>query len=196
MSPIGRSLITVCRMTILLSAANFSARADEPVVQQFGEWRVTIQPGVRGSAPTDRGSPSGLPRFRLIGKTKAEDGVVPPSPEPAAEANGSEKRPDPRSLVRLYSQVYNSIPFSRAEYNATPSYRHDATMEFLFGQMRSTVIQRGTTVIRQRNSAMPYGYGGGYGYGYGYGYPYNPYGFTSYYYPFYYMGYNRPYDLW
>src|SRR5205823_3447861 len=47
----------------------------------------------------------------------------------------------------MYRDVYASIPFNRAEYNAYPSYRHDATMEFLFNQMRPTMIQRGTTNV-------------------------------------------------
>lgn len=35
-----------------------------------------------------------------------------------------------------YAQVYNSIPFSRAAFDDNPSYRHDATMEILTGQLR------------------------------------------------------------
>lgn len=66
-------------------------------------------------------------------------------------------RVDPRYLSQMYSEVYQSIPFIRAEYNANPSYLHDATMEFLFGQMRPTVIHRGTTNV---NHHYPdYGYG-------------------------------------
>lgn len=70
-----------------------------------------------------------------------------------------------------YRDIYYSIPFIRSEYDANPSYRHDATMEFIFGQMRPTVINRGTTHVIQ--------HGGGWGgYGYGYGYPgYNGYGY-------------------
>jgi len=41
-----------------------------------------------------------------------------------------------------YQAVYNSIPFSRAEYLANPSYRHEATMEMLFGELRPTVIHK------------------------------------------------------
>ena len=44
--------------------------------------------------------------------------------------------------TQAYRAIYDSIPFSRAEYEANPSYRHDATMELLFGQMRPTIIQR------------------------------------------------------
>jgi len=43
---------------------------------------------------------------------------------------------------RHYRMIYNAIPFNRAEYNASPSYRHDAAMEILFGRMRPTVIHR------------------------------------------------------
>lgn len=34
-----------------------------------------------------------------------------------------------------YWDVYQSIPFIRSEYNANPSYRHEATMRILFGQL-------------------------------------------------------------
>ena len=40
-----------------------------------------------------------------------------------------------------YRRVYNSIPFNRAEYNANPSYRHEATMSILFGKRPSTVYR-------------------------------------------------------
>ena len=39
-----------------------------------------------------------------------------------------------------YQRIYNSIPFSRAEYLANRDYRHAATMEILFGQLRPTTI--------------------------------------------------------
>ena len=35
-----------------------------------------------------------------------------------------------------YLDVYNSIPFSRATYNADPMYRHNGTMELLIGELR------------------------------------------------------------
>lgn len=37
---------------------------------------------------------------------------------------------------RRYDEVYASIPYRRAEYLADPGYRHEATMEVLFGQLR------------------------------------------------------------
>lgn len=45
---------------------------------------------------------------------------------------------DPKS----YEKIYASIPFRRSEYLANPSYRHDTTVEIMFGQMRPTVIHR------------------------------------------------------
>ncbi len=63
--------------------------------------------------------------------------------------------------VNSYRAIYDSIPFSRAEYEANPSYRHDATMEFLFGQMRPTVIQRQQrTQVDINMPSLPY-YGAG-----------------------------------
>lgn len=76
-----------------------------------------------------------------------------------------------------YSDIYYSIPFIRAEYDANRSYRHDATMEFMFNQMRPTVIQRGTTNVHNFGGGG-YGYGGGYdGYGMGWDPPYYPFSY-------------------
>jgi len=61
-----------------------------------------------------------------------------------------EKEPVP-SLASRYEAVYKSIPFRRSEYLANPSYRHDTTVEILFGQMRQTVIQRNDTPQRVVN---------------------------------------------
>jgi hypothetical protein len=46
-----------------------------------------------------------------------------------------------------YKDAYDQIPFSRAEYEANPGYRHDAAMELVFG------AQRPTTIVKQN---MPY----------------------------------------
>lgn len=56
---------------------------------------------------------------------------------------------------RSYQEVYESIPYRRSEYLANPSYRHDATMEVLFGQMRPTTIVRNDTPQRIENTAPP-----------------------------------------
>lgn len=203
MSPISRMSVVAGGLALALSAGSSSSFAEDAVRQSFGSWTVTIQPGIRGSAPRDHGAA----RMRLVSQAEsspADATAIPPAPaaaptQPPAPAPGlledavatpapAQVTIQPRTLVQSYNQVYNSIPFSRAEYVANPSYRHDATMEFLFGQLRPTVIQRGTTVIRQQSSATNYGYG----------MPYSPYGFNSYYYPFYGTGYYPIYDynLW
>lgn len=41
--------------------------------------------------------------------------------------------------ARNYKRIYRTIPFIRSEYEANPSYRHEATMEILFGQLRPQV---------------------------------------------------------
>lgn len=83
---------------------------------------------------------------------------------------------DPRYLAQMYIEIYKTIPFIRAEYDANPSYLHDTTVEFLFGKMRPTVIHRGTVNVNNNNSGggVPWAYGGsGYGMGLG-GYMYPP----------------------
>lgn len=55
-----------------------------------------------------------------------------------------------------YVRIYQSIPFSRAEYNANPTYRHDSAMEILTGNGRhQTIVRHGTRKQMQR-PATPY----------------------------------------
>ena len=54
-----------------------------------------------------------------------------------------------------YKQIYDSIPFNRAEYRANPSYRHDATLELMFGKMRETVIHRNVYQPQQQQQQQP-----------------------------------------
>jgi len=102
-------------------------------------------------------------------------------PQHAAEAV-EEVCPPVSSPVRVhpddYSYVYNSIPFLRSEYIANPSYRHEATMEILFGKLRPTVVHKhpgrprphGTMFPHENTILRPYSYyslapGAGYGRG-------------------------------
>lgn len=55
-------------------------------------------------------------------------------------------------LAKQYKAVYNEIPFLRSEYNVNRSYRHDATMEILLGELREQNIQH----INIRQSAPAY----------------------------------------
>ncbi len=120
-----------------------------------------------------------------------QPGILPPAPVPDAEPSVSQPGRTTEATVKTavpceslpvvapglagdYQTVYDAIPFSRAEYDANPSYRHDATMEFLFGRMRPTVIQRTSAQVdvnMPETIVSPWAY--------------NPYGMNSLYYPFY-----------
>ncbi len=82
--------------------------------------------------------------------------------------------PAPSTKVTIngltYDEVYDSIPYHRDEVRANPGYRHDATMEVLFGEMRPTTNVRYIPQQGQIPSySRPYG-------GYPYGSAYSPYG--------------------
>ena len=106
---------------------------------------------LKPAAPAPEPSADGLPVI-VPGECCDKEGVVAVDP-PAG-------RVDPRWMAQMYYEVYKSIPFIRAEYNANPSYIHDSTMEFLFGQMRPTVIHRGTTTINHNHPDYGYGFNG------------------------------------
>lgn len=55
-----------------------------------------------------------------------------------------------------YALVYASIPFLRSEYVANPSYRHEATMEILFGQLRPTVVEKHPGIPRPHHTLFPF----------------------------------------
>jgi len=59
-----------------------------------------------------------------------------------------------------YEQAYAAVPFSRTEYEANPTYRHQAAMELLFRTLRPTTIVQNYTprAIRYPDSyQVPYG---------------------------------------
>ena len=112
----------------LLVVATF-AEADKPTQQEVA--KIEIVPG---------------PTFALSSEL-----IVPPAPEPIIvaqnEGQPAAKESDlpviqPLLGVKTYWEVYSSIPFLRSEYQANPTYRHDATMELLFGKMRPMTIVR------------------------------------------------------
>lgn len=106
---------------------------------------------LKPAAPAPEPSVDGLPVI-VPGECFDKEGVV--SVEPPAG------RVDPRYMSQMYYEIYKSIPFIRAEYNANPSYIHDSTMEILFGQMRPTVIHRGTTTVNHNYPDYGYGFNG------------------------------------
>jgi hypothetical protein len=108
------------------------------------EWRVLI---VAANDPVDRlvppplpgpgdpdvvadAAPAGDQKVSLLAAVDDSDVVISPAGEPLA-VNG-----------RTYDEVYRSIPYSHTEYLANPEYRHEATMEILFGQLRPTTVHK------------------------------------------------------
>jgi len=99
------------------------------------------------------------------------------------ETFGIEIVPEDKLRVNglTYREVYDSIPYSRAEYLANPAYRHEATMELLTGVPRQKVVH--SSYEPKLNTPLPpqqqflynrYGTFGGtfgpqVGYGYGFG---------------------------
>ncbi len=108
------------------------------------------KPAAPAPAPAPEPNADGLPVI-VPGEYFDKEGVVAVEPPSG--------RVDPRYMSQMYYEIYKSIPFIRAEYNANPSYIHDSTMEILFGQMRPTVIHRGTTNVNHNYPDYGYGYG-------------------------------------
>jgi hypothetical protein len=118
------------------------------------------------------------PRFRL----PALD-----LPDPDAEELGAAEEAAPAvARAANYTRIYNSIPFSRAEFDANPDYRHEATMELLLGQLRSKTIHYQTAPQAAPMYDPIYAFHAAYSIPYRYrrsllGYPFNYYSpFTPY----------------
>jgi hypothetical protein len=154
-------------------------------VHRFGDQTIVVQPGpVAAKMPMPvRSEPQlahrtqefpplpALPPTDVTPEPRSEFDVAAPDSSPAPNANGLE-------LARRDREIYNTIPFDRVEYDANPSYRHEAAMEMLFGKMRPTVVHRSHTTIDVHTPPVP-----------PMAMPYSPYGFNSYFFPFFSPGY-------
>ena len=150
----------------VLSVGTIQTTAAEP-----GAWTITIAP-YAGAARTifipapgtsapillDQNASAGLPGEATESSNSEDSPLVRPddagSVVHAAVASDSEARRvvDPAE----YRRVYASIPFSRAEYDAYPGYRHEATMELLLGQLRPRfVFPAGTSPAIRVNVGWP-----------------------------------------
>lgn len=102
---------------------------DEPAVGSKSDaaWKITIRP--KQTSPA------------AVSGADARPAYVPPPEAPVSAATGSSP---PRMT---YWEAYQSIPFLRAEYEANPSYRHEAALELMMGALRPT------TIVKQNASA-------------------------------------------
>lgn len=171
-----------------VSASFATAQDRSEKVFEFDGWKVTIAPaGPRGELKTPPALAAGQGPVIQPASAQASDPSVviapavfsqtqPPQaakedvpPAPTAGVNR-----DPVLLAQQYREIYNAIPFLRSEYDANRSYRHDAALEILFGQMRPTVVHRGTVDVKVTTPTVRYIPS-----------PYSKYGMNSFFYPFY-----------
>ncbi|HEX6986776.1 MAG TPA: hypothetical protein VF170_15465 [Planctomycetaceae bacterium] len=148
------SVIAVCLPMLALEASAETMT----VPDGSGTWEMTITPA---EAPADGGASIVLTALQETFQD-AEEGPVPQPVEPAdtaepAEADEPLPTVTPAASVdpAAYWAVYRTIPFIRTEYLANPSYRHEATMEFLFGQLRPTVVHKHYQVRRPAPAPVP-----------------------------------------
>ena len=112
------------------------------------DWKIQIVPG-----PAIGRSP--LQRANVATRTPQDSKEPAPAPEPEAEVITADATASTTSHINpaAYAEVYNSIPFSRTEYMANTDYRHEATLEILFGQLRpKTVVRSGASQGSSRTS--------------------------------------------
>lgn len=73
-----------------------------------------------------------------------------------------------------YADAFRAVSFSRAEYMANPSYRNEAALAMMFGQMPYVQTIKNVPAPRINNFGYitPYRYRSGYGYGANYNFYY------------------------
>ncbi len=138
----SRLLKSVIGFAVVCGLPAFAVSANEPAdasgssssqpgrVQVAEHWHIEVVPGPSCGS-------SFIPRIERIARGGVEQKNAPVLKEPQNPVD----RNKPASIrPASYVEVYHSIPFSRAEYEADPSYRHEATIEFLFGKMRRKVV--------------------------------------------------------
>ncbi len=149
---------------LCLMAFATSASADD-------SWNIRILPATKvrlAQAPgAPRASQPAPPPSAQEPGAKSAPKTYDPAPAPAqAPAAGEMRilpgRPHSAGMSRAsYSDVYRSIPFSRAEYVAHPSYRSEATLGLILGQMPYPAA--GEPPVAQYGYVAPYLYDNTYG---------------------------------
>jgi hypothetical protein len=135
-------------------------------------WQIRILPATKlrlaqAPAPALPGSAKPAPAPGLQEPTtNPTPKTYDPAPVPANKPSGQMRiipgRPHSAGPPRAsYSDVYHSIPFSRAEYVAHPSYRSEATLGLMLGQMPYPAT--GEPPVAQYGYVAPYLYDNTYG---------------------------------
>jgi len=159
-----RRVFLLAVIPAVLLAAKMAESAEVTLQQENGEaWTIEINPRQTAAATlnqvalqTEASVPSLPPAppepfpaddLTLVQADAPAEAPAQPQPEIVVEeqpANDHGIEIVPNGKLRLngltYRQVYDSIPYSRADYLANPAYRHEATMELLTGVPRQKVV--------------------------------------------------------
>lgn len=170
-----------------LAASPVMAQDRSEKVFEFDGWKVTIAPagvqsglaGGQGPVIQPASAQASDPSVQIIPAvfSQPQPAEASPAKAPAAALKDgpvSTAPRDPVLMAQQYREIYNALPFLRSQYDANPTYRHDTTMELLFGQMRPMTIHRTTIDVKQQQPSVRYVPS-----------PYNKYGMNSFFYPFY-----------
>lgn len=144
--------------TLLLWTSTADA-ADVTVTNPDGSpWTITINPGAANQATLVPPLPEPA-SDELASAGGVEQAVLAPAVAATVQDSDIVIQPLSDGAVvegRSYADIYRSIPYSKTEYYANPSYRHDATMEVLFGQLRPGDGGRAAGRIIENDVYTPY----------------------------------------
>ncbi|MCA9061276.1 MAG: hypothetical protein KDA85_22335 [Planctomycetaceae bacterium] len=121
-----KKLVLTALAVGLMVGTESLVRADD--FQVTDDWTISITPARR--------NPNRIQQTYRVDPDVAGTPVGDNSPVGANQVNLAD-----------YQRVYESIPFSRSEYNVNPSYRHDSAMEILTGNARHQTVVRHTTPL-------------------------------------------------
>lgn len=117
-----------------VAASSFAEETTTPVDEGSGKFKILITPRKSVTRPVVRVAQQNT-AVLAAQDADADAKTTQAAPPPATKPGMPVIIPQPVRKPR-YVDVYNSIPFSRSEWYANPSYRHDATIELLLGQIR------------------------------------------------------------
>lgn len=136
-------------LAAVVLASSSVSRGEQVVLATGGDsWTIDIRPGQSSASRTPAAfvppapEPAHAPpdRQRLV--LAAAQGLVIPGPAPTDIEIVPGRSSGVQVNGRSYDEIYDGIPYSYAEYLANPGYRHEATLEILFGQMRPMTVHK------------------------------------------------------
>lgn len=154
----GTARLVLGGLTLLfgVAASSFAEETTTPVDGGSGEFKILITPRKFVTRPVVRVAEQNT-AVAVAQNANAAAGTTEAAPPPATKPGMPVIVPQPVRKPR-YVDVYNSIPFSRSAWYANPSYRHDATIELLLGQIRPVTRIYNTAPAPAFEYVRPYRY--------------------------------------